>query len=74
MTISDGVTEIGEKAFYWCGLTNVTIPDSVKRIGDFAFSICSDLENVSLPRGVKLGEGVFDDCPKVKITYRTEAK
>ena len=42
VTIPDGVTSIGDRAFYSCsGLTSVTIPDSVTSIGDYAFSGCS---------------------------------
>jgi len=42
-------TEIGEKAFYEAGLVSVTIPDSVKVIGKYAFNRCEELEEVILP-------------------------
>ena len=41
VVISDGVTSIGEHAFYYCeSLKNITIPSSVKSIGKSAFSGC----------------------------------
>lgn len=50
--ILEGVTNISDKAFYNCdSLTNVTIPNSVKEIGSFAFCDCS-LNKVTIPDGV----------------------
>ena len=47
VTIPDGVTSIGGRAFYGCvTLTDVTIPESVTTIGDYAFSNCRELTNV----------------------------
>ena len=50
VVISDGITEIGDYAFYLCkNLEKVTIPDSVTRIGQFSFSGCQALTEIDLP-------------------------
>ena len=50
VTIKDGVTKIGEGAFYYCAqLQHVDIPDTVTAIGSTAFSRCSELTQLRLP-------------------------
>ena len=44
--IPNTVTTIGEDAFYSTNLTSITIPESVKRIGYYAFADCSNLSDV----------------------------
>lgn len=45
--IKDGVTSIGNYAFYNCSsLTSITIPNSVTSIGSNAFENCTAIENV----------------------------
>ena len=57
------VTSIGYRAFYYCdGLTSVTIPNSVKSIGDGAFAYCP-LTSVTIPNSVtSIGEYAFRGC------------
>ena len=64
VVIEDGVTSIGDYAFYGnSSMTSITIPSSVTRIGRFAFVNCNNLPSVSIPSGVtNLGRGVFNNC------------
>lgn len=38
LVLPEGLTEIGDYAFWNCGLVNVTIPKSLKTVGDYSFS------------------------------------
>jgi len=54
---------IGENAFEYSFLTSVIIPDSVTRIGDYAFYYCSFLKSIDIPEGVTyIGEYAFMGC------------
>ena len=57
------VTSIGERAFWACSLTSVTIPNSVESIGSYAFSGCFGLTSVTIPNSVtSIGESAFNGC------------
>ncbi len=58
------VTQIAAFGFYEdMGLTSVTIPESVKSIGNNAFAYCYYLENVTILEGVKsIDVGSFENC------------
>ncbi len=60
--IGDGVTEIGEYAFYESGVLSIHIPDSAERIGANAFEK-SGLISVTIPGSVvEIGHNAFRDC------------
>ncbi len=64
VTIEDGITSIGDCAFYGCsGLTELTLPNSVTSIGDRAFAYCSGLTELTLPNSVtSIGDRAFAYC------------
>ncbi|MDR0543509.1 MAG: leucine-rich repeat domain-containing protein [Dysgonamonadaceae bacterium] len=65
--IPDSVVEIGDQAFHGGHrVTDVTIPEGVKKIGEYAFSE-SGLYAVSIPQSVTfLGHGAFMWCYNLK--------
>ena len=64
VTIGDGVTSIGDYAFYDCAdLIGVTIGSGVTSIGEGAFRGCTGLTGLTLPGGVtSIGERAFMGC------------
>lgn len=67
VVVPDGVTAIGEKAFFCDNLMGVTIPDSVTEIGDEAFTDCTNLQEVVIPSSVKtIGSWAFAGCENLK--------
>lgn len=62
-SIPEGVKTIGSMAFEGSGLTQVTFPNSVRRIEKYAFEGCGKLEKVSLSDDLKAIErNAFDGC------------
>jgi hypothetical protein len=59
----EGVTSIGDSAFYNCiRLSSVTIPGSVASIGEYAFRNCG-LSSVTIGGSVtSIGDGAFSEC------------
>lgn len=64
ITFGEGLTSIGEKAFYGCdGLTSIVIPDNVTLIGKEAFWSCEGLTSITLGKGlVSIEDNTFYAC------------
>ena len=69
--IPDGVTSIGNYAFYYCtSLTSVYIPDGVTSIESSAFYGCTSLTSVYIPEGVtSIGGGILGECTSLTSVY-----
>lgn len=65
--IKNGVTSIGNCAFYGSNITSVTIPSSVKTIGEYAFYACKKLTTVKFSKGLEsIGFWAFVKCTNLK--------
>jgi len=63
VTLTEGLTTIGDYAFNKTSLTTVTIPSSVTSIGNGAFTSCNHLTSITIPAGVtSIGHYAFSNC------------
>ncbi|MGM9682156.1 MAG: leucine-rich repeat protein [Eubacteriales bacterium] len=71
VVISEGVTSIGDRAFYGSGaLKSVSLPKGLESIGRLSFAFCSVLDGVSIPQTVNsVGESAFEACSALSSIY-----
>ena len=65
VVVSEGIVEIGESAFqsnYTGNLLSVSLPQSVKKISDFAFAGQQYLQEITFGGVEKIGRGAFSSC------------
>ncbi len=64
VSISDKVTTIGKYAFEFVPIKKLTLPKSIRTIGDLTFSNCAKLTEINLPEGLTtIGNGAFGWTP-----------
>lgn len=51
--IEEGITCIGEQAFYWTNIVSVKLPDSIITIERYAFAYCTKLSLIEFGKGIK---------------------
>ena len=62
------MTSIGNSAFNGCGLTSITIPNSVQSIDEGAFQRCLSLSTVIVGDNVtSIGNNCFEECNSLQI-------
>lgn len=66
LSVSDGITSIGDCAFYMVGcfilcpkLSDMTVPETVTEIGNYVFTDCSDWYRAQTDGYVILGDGIL---------------
>ncbi len=79
IVIEDGVTHIGNAAFFECNnasLTSITIPSSVTSIGNSAFRDCTGLTSITIPSSVTtIGYAAFMGCTSLSsVTFSDGVK
>lgn len=63
VTFADDAEIIPPFIFAGSGIEEITIPDTVKNIGNYSFSSCASLKSVNLPASViYLGKSAFAEC------------
>ena len=74
VTFEEGITEIGDYAFWSAGITSVTIPASCTRIGYAAFQNCSALTSLTFAEGadaqnVTIADWAFAFAPITRLHF-----
>lgn len=65
------VTELGEYSFNGSDITSVRIPNTITKIGNYAFYNCKNLTSIAIPDSVTtIGTYAFQSCKKLtEITF-----
>ena len=68
VTVPDGVTEIGSRAFYnSTHIKEITLPESLRKIGSEAFYNCTHIKEITLPESLrKIGSEAFAGCMSLR--------
>ena len=75
VVLPEGVTNIGDFAFYGCReIEEIIIPGTVKSVGAESFRHCRNLESVTLQNGIEsIGESAFFSCNNIESIFIPES-
>lgn len=66
--IPDDVVEIGERAFSGTAISQIKLPDGLQKIGDYAFSDCTQLGSLTIPASVsEIGKEIFKSASNITV-------
>lgn len=66
VNIPDGIEKIADGVFKNKKLSSISVPSSLREIGNYAFCGCKQLTSIELLHGVeKIGDFAFKDCKKL---------
>ncbi len=69
-TVPEGISLIGPYSFSLSSINNVTLPSSVTRIDEFAFSQATDLQTISFGEGLEtIGVDAFYFCTSLSSVH-----
>ena len=68
LVIEEGVTEIGDYAFYYCeNLRSISLPTSLTKIGALAFTGCNGIDSLDIPANVRsIEHSAFCYCRNIQ--------
>ena len=71
VTLPDSITKIGERAFSYSGLKEISFSENIETIENEAFRNCNQLTNVCLPSKLNaVNDYTFEDCDALKsVTF-----
>lgn len=68
ITVADTVTGLGNFTFSGCQNAVFTLPETLQRLGAYAFENCKGLHTITLPRNVmQVGTGAFSGCSDLTV-------
>ena len=69
-TVPDGTYSVSTWACGSCKFNRVVLPDSMGRIGSYAFAFCQNLSEIVIPNSLyQIDEGAFRDCSSLHEIY-----
>lgn len=67
VTLPEGLTTIGNQAFYGSGVKSINLPTTLNSMGTSAFQLCKNLKSIALPDALKeIKEYAFSENSSLK--------